>query len=157
LTTNTSTPLDLNSTGLRFIASGVEGKYQVWRNAQNLPIVRFAAASSVLTWLLTPLFGYLWKPDVDWLQVWRPGYVLVVPVLLANIAATYTRFKPLGTLLGAVSLFVASSCMLWTIAIRVPQVAGLETLEVAGPAIATSLLMGCFALGNSSSQRRRAH
>jgi class 3 adenylate cyclase len=120
--------------------------YRRWRNDTNLGVIRLAAASSIPTWLLTPWLGYLWRRDVDWLDIWWLGYVVVVPVLAAAVIATFTRLRRYATTLSAVALSVAGCAVLWIVAAKMRSIPGLERLETAGPAIANILLMACFAL-----------
>jgi len=135
--------LSLTRTGLRFRSPEAEKRFRAWREIQNLPIVRMVSFIGVPTWLASPWLGYLWRRDVDWLGILWMGYVVVVPVIVAVLAATYTRAQRFATTLGAFSLTVSGSFMLWIIAIKAPTVHGEETT---GPAIAVNVLMACFAL-----------
>lgn len=135
--------LSLKWAGLRFKSPDVEKRFRAWRGLQNLPIVRMVSFVGVATWLASPWLGYLWRRDVDWLGILWLGYVVVVPVITAIVVATYTRAQRFATTLGALSLTVSGSFILWIVAIKAPTVHGEETT---GPAIAVNVMMACFAL-----------
>lgn len=135
--------LSLKWAGLRFTSPDVEKRFRAWRELQNLPLVRMVSFIGAPAWLASPWLGYFWRRDVDWLGILWLGYVVVVPVLMAVLIATYTRASRYATTLGACSLAVSGSFMLWIIAIKAPTVHGEETT---GPAIALNVLMACFAL-----------
>ena len=139
-----SAELRLNALGLRFSESETERLYQRWRNDQSAPVVALACLVSIPVWILSPLAGYLWLPNVDWVAVWRIGFLVVIPVLAVSAFVSYRgRVQKRATFAGALALTVAGVSILWIIDVNARAATGLETT---GPSSAVTVLMACFAL-----------
>lgn len=134
--------MELDRFGSRFTNTYVESDYRRWRNEQNLPAIRLAVISSIPTWLVTPLLGYLWRRDIEWLAFWWWGYVLVVPTLSIVAVVSITRFRRATTALGALALSVVGTTLLWIILVKGSILTGQDP----GPAAANMILMASFAL-----------
>lgn len=69
----TQDDLDQRRFGLRFSLAATERRYRHRRNEQNMPVFRLTTAVSLSAWLLCPLPGYPWRPDIDWIGIWWIG------------------------------------------------------------------------------------
>lgn len=131
-----------NRLGLRFLIADIEKRYRAWRNEQNIPAIRLTVAVSIPPWLIAPLLGRFWRPDIDWFAYLWPGYAFVIPMFVVTGIATYTAMRPYATVLRACSLTVAGCCALWIAAVKVQTIPNVETT---GATIGLTTLLICFA------------
>ncbi|MEK6806825.1 MAG: adenylate/guanylate cyclase domain-containing protein [Pseudomonadota bacterium] len=143
MSSGNSYDLTLTNWGLRFLSDAAERDYRVWRNEQNIPVYRLVALVSLPPWLFGGPAGYLWKPDIDWLMLWLPGYLISVPALLFAFALTFTRSRRYATLISSVMLIIVGCVMAWIIEFNIRSILGFYD---AGPMVVSMILFSCFAL-----------
>jgi len=135
--------LTLNRFGLRFMERDAERAYGDWRNDRNLPLIRLTCGVSIPAWLTAPLPGHIWWPGSDWFGGFWAGYAISVPALILPIAASYSQFRRMATLLTAFALAVLGSTLLWILTVALAPALGIDTT---GPAVGYMILMASFAI-----------
>ena len=143
-----ATHLTLRLFGLRFVSPETESAYRLWRNQQNLTVIRLAFLSSIPAWLNGIFVGYLWEPGIDWVEVWMPGFYLPIPSFVLLVVLSYSRFQRWTTLGSGLSLAISGCTMLWISSVNLAGVAASheERSVLLGVGVAVSMIMASFAL-----------
>lgn len=137
--------LGLKNLGLRFVSPEAETVYRVWRNEQNLPTYWLVAFVSIFAWGTAPITGFFLLPQFDWFGAWRVGYVLVIPMMLALMAAYHFSawYRSRATLAAAIMLVITGCAMFSVFTI---ELAAVLHEQLAAATVAVMMLMASFAL-----------
>lgn len=107
-----------------FLDPSVEASYRAWHRHQTIPLARIIGIGSAVVWAFIPIWYRLSVGDVP-RALYVSNWAIVVPALLAAVAASYTRLQRWMVLVVSLANVIIGLDIVWIMSLIYGPTSGL--------------------------------